>query len=492
MKFEILGGLNVTRADEQVPLGGFVKRGLLSLLLLHSNRVVPTSHLLNALWPSGTPATARKMLQNAVSDLRRIMNEGQAQADAPILLTHPPGYLLRVSAKDVDLSRFQQLAAAGRASLAEGAHEPARKALRAALGLQRGPILSELAEEGVVWPEIEALENFVLNVREDCFETELALGRHRAVLEEMENLHMSHPSRERLSGQLMVGLYRCGRQLDALALYQRIRSLLDDEFGLEPGHDLKALQTAIITQDPSLSLPPTTPSTQHAPSRDVLLHPSAGGTPATPRQQRHSGVIPLPLLAADREPESISVVMVKIQVNSWDGEPTPEETVEIVHNASVGVHREFEKNNGTIRMGMGEISFSFFRGTDLPRDHAKRAMRAAAAIHRHFGAGTLSGVAGHRYTVSSRIAVATGEAVVQYGTGGEDELGMTVIGGVMDRCTQLLRFTSPGEIRVCKATHQATRSEYAVAHEPDSGWKVLEPLSARGETRVNDGLHEVG
>ncbi|MFJ2393692.1 MULTISPECIES: BTAD domain-containing putative transcriptional regulator [unclassified Streptomyces] len=482
----------MTRADEPVPLGGFVKRGLLSLLLLHSNRVVPTSHLLNALWPSGTPATARKMLQNAVSDLRRIMNEEQAQADAPILLTHPPGYLLRVSAKDVDLSRFQQLAAAGRASLAEGDHESARKTLRAALGLQRGPILSELAEEGVVWPEIEALENFVLNVREDCFETELALGRHRAVLEEMENLHMSHPSRERLSGQLMVGLYRCGRQLDALALYQRIRSLLDDEFGLEPGHDLKALQTAIITQDPALSLPPTVPPARQASSRDVLLHPSVGGTPAAPRQQRHDGVIPLPLLAADRKPELISVVMVKIQVSSWDGDPTPEETVEIVHNASVGIHREFEKNNGTIRMGMGEISFSFFRGTDVPRDHANRAMRAATAIHRHFGAGTLSGVAGHRYTVSSRIAVATGEAVLQCGTGGGNDLGMTVIGGVMDRCTQLLRFTSPGEIRVCKATHQATRSEYAVAHEPVGGWKVLAPLSSRGEARVSDGLHEVG
>ncbi|MFE5140004.1 BTAD domain-containing putative transcriptional regulator [Streptomyces fagopyri] len=490
MKFEVLGGLNITRAGEPVPLGGFVKRGLLSLLLLYSNRVVPTSHLLNALWPSGAPATARKMLQNAVSDLRRTMNEGQPQADEPILLTHPPGYLLRVAAKDVDLSRFQQLAATGRASLAEGAHEPARQALRAALSLPRGPILSELVEEGVVWPEIEALENFVLNVREDCFEAELALGRHRAVLEEMENLHMSHPSRERLSGQLMVGLYRCGRQLDALALYQRIRSLLDDEFGLEPGHDLKALQTAIITQDPALSLLPTIPSAHPSSSRDVLLHPSAGGS--APRQQRHDGVIPLPPLPADRKPELISVVMVKVQVGSWDGEPTPEETAELTHSASLRIHREFERNHGTIRMRMGGVSFSFFRGADLPRDHAKRAMRAAMAIHRHFNPGILPGATGPRCTVSARIAVATGEAVLQYGTDGGAELGMTVIGGVMDRCTQLLRFTSAGELRVCRATHQATRSEYSVAHEPDSGWKVLTSLSARGDARVDDGLHEAG
>ncbi|MGW2051677.1 BTAD domain-containing putative transcriptional regulator [Streptomyces sp. NPDC001858] len=491
MKFQVLGELNVTQAGEQIQLGGFVKRGLMSLLLLYSNRVVPTSHLVNGLWPSGSPATARKMLQNAVSDVRRMMSGGQTQGD-PILLTHPPGYLLRVAAKDVDLSCFQQLAAAGRAALADGEFEPARKTLRAALSLPRGPILPELVEEGVVWPEIENLENFVLNVREDCFEAELALGRHRAVLEEMENLHMRHPSRERLAGQLMVGLYRCGRQLDALGLYQHIRSLLDEEFGLEPGRDLKAIQTAIITQDPALSLLPTIPSTQHASSRELLLRSSADDTAAAARPQRHEGVVPLPVPAVDRRQELISVVMVKIQVGFSVGEPTPEETAQIVHDFTAEIHREFEKNGGEIRLGMGDISFSFFRGGNLSRDHAQHAMQAATAIRRNLSLGPRLGATGHKYTVRARIAVATGEALLQYGTGSGNELRMTVTGGVMDRCSQLLRFTSPGEIRVCKATHQATRSEYAVASEPDSGWKVLKPLSARSEAHADEGLHEAG
>ncbi len=478
LKFQVLGELHVTQDGEQVPLGGFIKRGLMSLLLLYSNRVVSTSHLLDALWPSGTPATARKMLQNAVSDVRRLMNDGRTGADEPILLTHPPGYLLRVPAKDVDLSCFQQLAAAGRTALAKGAHEPAQKALRAALRLAKGPILAELVEEGVNWPEIEALENFVLNVREDCFEAELALGRHRAVLEEMEDLHLAHPSRERLSAQLMLGLYRCGRQLDALTLYQRIRALLNDDFGLEPGEELKSLQTAIITQDPGLTRLPVMSQTAHRASPRDLLLPSA----AAPQR----------VLTADREAEPVSVVMVRTEVRCLDGEPAPEESADVAQTASTAIHREFERGSGEISLSVGEVSFSFFRDTDRSGSHVKRAMDAATAIHEHFGPASLVDGSGRRYTVRSRIVVTTGEAVLNYRAANENGLRMTATGGVMDRCLQLLRFTSPGEIRVCRATHQATASDYAVAHEPDSGWKVLVPGPADRGARAGRRLDEAG
>ncbi|MBL1114978.1 AfsR/SARP family transcriptional regulator [Streptomyces sp. 110] len=491
LKFQVLGELNVTQDGEQVPLGGFIKRGLMSLLLLYSNRVVSTSHLLDALWPSGTPATARKMLQNAVSDVRRLMNNGRTGADEPIVLTHPPGYLLRVPAKDVDLSCFQQLAAAGRTALAKGAHEPAQKALRAALRLAKGPILSELVEEGVNWPEIEALENFVLNVREDCFEAELALGRHRAVLEEMENLHLGHPSRERLSAQLMVGLYRCGRQLDALTLYQRIRALLNDDFGLEPGEELKSLQTAIITQDPKLSLLPVmSQAAQQTSPRDLLLPPSTNGTAIGAEGRRPSA--PQRVLTAARKPEPVSVVMVRTEVRCLDGEPTPEESADVAQAASATIHREFEKGNGEICLSVGEVSFSFFRNSDRSGSHVQRAMDVATSIHEHFSPASLVDDTGRRYTVRSCIVVTTGEAVLDYRAANEKELRMTVSGAVMDRCRQLLRFASAGEIRVCRATHQATASDYAVAHEPDNGWRVLVPRLADDGARAGRELDEAG
>lgn len=491
LKFQVLGELSVTHEGEQVPLGGLIKRGLMSLLLLYSNRVVSTSHLLDALWPSGTPATARKMLQNAVSDVRRLMNDGRTGADEPILLTHPPGYLLRVPAKDVDFCCFQQLAAAGRTALAKEAHEPAQKALRAALRLVKGPILSELVEEGVNWPEIEALENFVMNVREDCFEAELALGRHRAVLEEMEDLHLAHPSRERLAAQLMVGLYRCGRQLDALTLYQRIRDQLNDDFGLEPGEELKSLQTAILTQDPQLSQMPAMSQAAHRVwPRDQLLPASTHARTAGGRELGAAAA--QRVLTADHEAEPVSVVMVRTEVRCLDGEPAPEESADVAQAAAEAIHRESERGSGEICLSVGDVSVSFFRNIDRSGSHVKRAMDAATAIHEHFGSACLVDRTGRRYTVQSRIVVATGEAVLNYLTTNENGLRMTATGSVMDRCLQLLRFTSAGEIRVCQATHQATASDYAVAHEPDNGWKVLIPRPAGEGARAGRVLYEAG
>lgn len=485
MDFQVLGNLNVARAGEPVQLGGFVKRGLLSLLLLQANRVVPVSRLLAALWPEETPTTARKMLQNAVSDLRRIMSEEQQQADPPMLLTHAPGYLLRIASEQLDLTSFQQLVTKGRSELAAQDYEQARITLRAALSLRRGPTLSDLVEKGVKWPEIRALEEFILNVREDCFEAELALGRHRMILEEMENQYLNAPSRERLCGQLMVALYRCGRQTDSLEMYGHVRSSLIEKFGLEPSYDLKALQTAILAQDPALSLPAPSPALR-ASSTDGRQGLPADN--AADGAESHHGVAtrPVSAIVTDETPEQLSIVMVKIHAIARKEGQSPRPASEISRSVYTAINREFGANGGVVRLGIGNMAIGVFLPSE-PQNAADAAMRAATAIHQHFGSGPLLGATGYSCTVRVSIAVASGEAALEYRADNMKALQLTLAGDVMERCTELLQFVPADEIRVCRATFRATQShiEYDAQSDTPSGWRVIGPLLAAGETAEN-------
>jgi DNA-binding SARP family transcriptional activator len=260
MQFRLLGPLEVEPAGgppgSLVDLGGHRQRAVLAYLLLHANQVVSTSQMLSALWADdNAPMTARKILQNAVWKLRGVLSRPPRTEQSPELLTRAPGYLLRVPQQRVDLLDYQQRVTTGRAALAAGEVERARRSLGAALALWRGPVLSDLVEEGVCWPELTALQNRRLDVMEDHFEAALACGRHQLVLPDLESLVAAEPLRERASGQLMVALYRCGRQAEALAVFGRVRTALVEGLGLEPGRDLHRLQQAILTQDPTLEAP---------------------------------------------------------------------------------------------------------------------------------------------------------------------------------------------------------------------------------------------
>ncbi|WP_326609224.1 AAA family ATPase [Streptomyces scopuliridis] len=243
-----------------VPLGGFKQRAALGLLLLRVNRVVATSEMLAALWPEeDLPATARKIVQNAVWGLRAILAEppgvGAVPAERPELLTQAPGYILRVDPGRLDANRFERQVAEGRARLVAGDAEAAARLLREALAEWRGPALADLSEQGVAWPELTALRQLRLDVMEDRFEAELACGRHQGVLGELVSLVAAEPLRERLCRQLMLALYRCGRQAEALSVFTRVRHALVEEYGLEPSRDLQLLQQSILTHDPSLAAP---------------------------------------------------------------------------------------------------------------------------------------------------------------------------------------------------------------------------------------------
>jgi DNA-binding SARP family transcriptional activator len=242
MEFRVLGPLEVEVDGRVLKLGGAKQRALLALLLLHANEAVSRDRLIDELW-STPPETASAAIQVYVSRLRKLLGR-----DA--IVTQPPGYLIRVQEGTLDLERFEESVAR-----AQGAPpDEAAELLRQALGLWRGPPLAEL-DGSFARPERASLEEQRLAALEQRIQADLALGRHAELVPELEGLVREHPLRERLRGQLMLALYRCGRQADALEVYRSGRRLLDEELGLEPDDELQRLERAILNHDPSLNLP---------------------------------------------------------------------------------------------------------------------------------------------------------------------------------------------------------------------------------------------
>ncbi len=258
VEFRILGPLEVVDDGRPVSIRRGKERALLVYLLLHANEVVPSGRLIDALWDERPPATASKILQNAVSHLRRELGDGR-------VVTSGPGYLLRVEKGELDLERFERLAKEGRDE--------------EALALWRGPPLFDLGEERFADEARRHLEEQRLAVLEDRIEDDLAAGRHAEIVPELEQLVGDHPLREGLQGQLMRALYGAGRQTDALEAYRQARRTLSEELGLEPGPRLQELERKILTQDPELAPPPasrkhprvTPPPSAHARRRVALL-----------------------------------------------------------------------------------------------------------------------------------------------------------------------------------------------------------------------------
>jgi DNA-binding SARP family transcriptional activator/ABC-type branched-subunit amino acid transport system substrate-binding protein/streptogramin lyase len=248
VEFLILGPLEARRSGRPISFGGGKQRALLALLLLNANETVSTERLIDELWGERPPATAAKIVQNYVSRLR------SAIAADGVLVTHGSGYELRVKAGETDVDRFEERLAAGRHALARGEAQEASRTLREALALWRGPALSDFTLEDFAQSEIARLEERRLVALEERIEADLALGRHRDLVGELETLIAEHPFRERLRGQLMVALYRSGRQSEALHAFQDARKRLSEELGLEPGPALQRLEHAILQQDRSLDL----------------------------------------------------------------------------------------------------------------------------------------------------------------------------------------------------------------------------------------------
>jgi WD40 repeat protein/DNA-binding SARP family transcriptional activator len=267
LEFRILGPLGVRVDGSEVPVGGPKQRALLALLLLSANRVVSRDRLIDELFPDQSAESADHALRNQVSRLRKVLSP--VAADEPRLVARPPGYLLRVEPGELDLDRFERLVIEGRESLAAGDSVSASESFRAAEGLWEGRPLADLEFEPLARVDVERLEELRLAAVEERVDAELSVGRQIVLVPELEALVAEHPFRERFRAQLMLALYRAGRQAEGLEVYRHTRELMSVELGLEPGIELQQLERAILVQDPALNGGTDGRASVAAPLRDV-------------------------------------------------------------------------------------------------------------------------------------------------------------------------------------------------------------------------------
>jgi YVTN family beta-propeller protein len=252
MDVHLLGPVEVLVDGRPVELGTTKQRALLAMLALDAGRTVSADHLAAGLWGEDVPPSAHKMVQQYVSQLRRLLN-----GDTGEIVTRGRGYELRLGGGATDVARCQDLLDGDRVR----PHE--------ALRLWRGPALADVAEEPFAGAEIRRLEDLRLRAVELAIDEDLRAGRHRELLADIDELVAEHPLSERLHGQRMLALYRSGRQAEALEAYRAARRVLVDEIGIEPGPELRALHERILRQDPALRLPTVAePESQPEPETD--------------------------------------------------------------------------------------------------------------------------------------------------------------------------------------------------------------------------------
>jgi DNA-binding SARP family transcriptional activator len=322
MEFLLLGPLEVRDEGRPVELRRPKQRALLAVLLLNANRVVSTDTLVEALWGESPPKTALESLHNLVSQLRRALGP-------ETVVTRPPGYVLQVEPWRIDLERFRALV-----DEADGASAATRAAkLREALALWRGPALADLAFEPFAQVELGRLEELRASAGEELAEAELSLGRHADLVPDLEALVAAHPLRERLRAQLMLALYRSGRQAEALDAYRAARRALRDGLGLDPSPALRELERAILRQDPRLA-----------------RRPAAEESAA----------------AAERRRKVTIVAAV-----------TEAEDPEAVARAFAPFRSAVERHGGTVETIAGDEALAVFGGRETREDDALRAVRAA-------------------------------------------------------------------------------------------------------------------
>jgi DNA-binding SARP family transcriptional activator/class 3 adenylate cyclase len=421
MDFKILGQLEVADEGRTLELGGSRQRQLLAILLLHPNEVVSSDRLIDQLWGAKPPPTSAKSLQVHVSRLRK------ALGDRGRLVTHGGGYTLTAGAEDVDAARFERLVERGRTRLAAGDAGGAAGDLHEALQLWRGPPLSDFAYEAFAQAEIARLEELHVTALEERIEADLALGRHAGLVGELEALVAEHPLRERLRAQLMLALYRSGRQAEALAAYQDARVALVEELGLEPSRTLQDVEQAILRHDPALDLEIEAP-----PPPDPDVEP--------PRA-------PPPKAAPERK--LATVVFVDLVGSTELGEQDPERfraLLERYHDAAAG---EIEAAGGTVEKFAGDAVLATFGAPAAQEDHAERALHAALAVrsrcHELFGG-----------TIALHIGVNTGAVVV----GRAREGSWFVTGDAVNVAARLEQAAGPGEILVGERTVAAARGAF--------------------------------
>jgi len=423
MDYRVLGPLEVRDGQESVPLAGAKQRALLALLLVHANHVLSRDRLVDELWGDEPPETAVQSLQVYVSRLRKLL-------PSDTLLTRPPGYLLEVEPSELDLQRFERLLAEGHEALARGDAGRASDVLHDALALWRGPALAEFVFEPFAQAEIGRLEDLRLAAVEERIEADLALGRHADLIGELEALVAENPYRERLRRQLMIALYRSGRQAEALEAYQQARRALVDELGIEPSGALQQLEKAILNQDEALE----TRSVPSAPTRRAL-----------------------PV-----ERKRVTVLVADLGMTN-ELEEDPERAEAFLDSVHLEAEVEINAAGGTVEKGIaGALLATFGAPQARQEDHAVRAVGAALAM-RH----RLRGVFGD--VLSVRIGVESGEVIL-------GRPGSFVSGKPVASAARLIRVAEPGEIIVGERAATGTAGAFEL-HQRNGAYVLVGALA---------------
>jgi DNA-binding SARP family transcriptional activator len=405
MRVRILGPFQLEEGGQRITIGGVRQRAVLAGLLLHANEVVPSEQLLVELWGADAPPSAVNALQAAISRLRRVLPPGR-------LITTDPGYTLRVFPEELDVKQFEQLVSDGRDALAAGAAAQAARTLRQALLLWQGPALADFRYEPFAQAEIARLEELRLACLEERIEADLALGSAGALIAQLRRLVSEYPVRERLRGQLMLALYRDGRQTEALEVYREFRSVLREELGLDTSPLLRELEAAILRHDPVLSPAPT-----------------VTGAPLTRRP--------------------VTVLCVALQVASSSGTALDPEALDIVNEHCVsGLAAVVERYGGKLAISAGEHLVGVFGVASVHEDDALRAARASLEARNALAAEAGILLRQHGVNITGRFGLATGEALV----GGSGPLGFA--GDAEAQAMTLAEAAEPGQILISQQTQQ--------------------------------------
>ncbi len=271
LEFSVLGPLRVASHGAPLPLGGPKQRCVLAMLLLEPNRVVSVDRLIDGVWGDEPHERATSTLQVYVSNLRKLLGPER-------ILTERPGYRAVVTPDELDLTRFDTAVKAGNDHTAAGRHEAAAAAFATALDTWSGEAVADLEHEPFAQTVVAGLNERRESVRESAFDARLALGRHHELIADLEHAVAATPLREHRWAQLILALYRSGRQADALAAFGTARNTLLDELGIDPGAPLRALETAILNQDPSLDWNPAAPAGSTGATTTIRRAP-AGSVP---------------------------------------------------------------------------------------------------------------------------------------------------------------------------------------------------------------------
>ncbi|MGH2630458.1 MAG: BTAD domain-containing putative transcriptional regulator, partial [Actinomycetota bacterium] len=437
MEFRVLGPLEVADGGRLIPLGGAKQRALLAVLILNAGRVVPTERLIDELWGERPPPTAAHTVQVYVSQLRKALGSTSVPGST-VLATEGRGYVLRIEPSATDLHRFERLAETGRRALGAGDPDAARL-LRDALALFRGSPLQGLASDDFARVDLTRIEDARMATVEDRIDADLGLGRHGEVVGELRALVEEHPLRERLRSQLMLALYRSGRQADALQVYREGRRVLADELGIDPMPELQRLEQAILRQDPELDLvqaaangsrssstPPQPEPTEHVPTRSERKFATA----------LFADVVGSTALAERADPEVVR---------------------SLIGRAFQRLAAQVERYGGVTEKFIGDAVLAVFGVPAAHEDDPERAVRAALDMQSSMTALNEELAAEGRSSLAIRIGIEAGELLVEPDrvTGSRDRM---LTGDAMNTAARLQTAADPGQVVVGPAAHEASKA----------------------------------